>query len=172
MRLLAFLAGVALVAAPAGAMEVKVRDGAGKTIAVVLDCNSCKDEKGKDCASGVVEGFHDGKPCGKCLLDANFNAKLLYSADIQIHGKLEDPSGKPVADEFVRLFLPNTWTVRTRSSKDGVFRLLLGATQERQGDSIQVRVGNRTRDVSSDATRDDYALYMLPENYQGCSDAK
>jgi hypothetical protein len=173
MRLLVLLAGVVFATTPVGATEVKVSDKSGKTIAVILDCNSCKDEaKGRDCSSGVTDGFHRGERCGQCLLDANFGAKLLYSSDVQINGKLKDRGGKAVADEFVRLYLPNTWTVRTRTAKDGLFRLLLGATQERQGDSIQVRLGDRTRDVSGDSERPDYALYMLPESYKPCKDSK
>lgn len=173
MRLMVLLVGVLALAASASASEVKVQGQGGKTIAVILDCNSCKNEaKGSSCASGVTDGFHDGKRCGECLLESNYGAKLLYSSDIQIHGTLKSPDGKPLADEFVRLYLPNTWTVRTRSSKDGLFRLLLGATQERQGDRILVKLGERKRAHADGKEVPDYALYMLPENYKPCSDAK
>lgn len=174
MRLLGFLALALCCAVPASASEKKVSDGNGKTIAVILDCNSCKDEgKGKNCISGVTDGFNDGKRCGACLLESNYGARLLYSSDIQILGTLKKPDGSAMAEDFVRLYLPNTWTVRTRSSKDGLFRLLLGATQERQGERILVRLGDRVRTPQPDAgEQPDYALYMLPEDYKPCNDAK
>ena len=172
MRLFVLLAGVVCLTAPAGASEVKVKDTSGKTIAVILDCNSCKDEKGSKCMTGVTEGFHAGARCGECLLESNYGTKLLYSSDIQIHGNLKQVDGKPMADDFIRLYLPNTWTVRTRSSKDGFFRLLLGATQERQGEKIVVKLEDRTRTLTEAKERPDYALYMLPDKYKACSDAK
>lgn len=173
MRLLVFLAGVASLASIASASEVTVQEKSGKTISVILDCNSCKDDsKGTDCVSGVTDGFHDGKRCGECLLESNFGSKLLYSSDLQINGTLLQPDGKPAAEQFIRLYLPNTWTVRTRSSKDGAFRLLLGATQERQGERVLVKLGSRTQASSDAKDRPDYALYMLPENYSPCAEAK
>jgi len=173
LRLLVLLACVVCLSASANASEVKVQDKAGKTIAIILDCNSCEDEsQGSPCVSGVTKGFHGGKRCGECLLEANYGTKLLYSSDIQIHGTLKDPDGKPLGEEFVRLYLPNTWTVRTRSAKDGLFRLLLGATEERQGDRIQVKLGDRTRRPSGEKEQPDYALYMLPEKFKACSDAE
>ena len=48
-------------------------------------------------------------------------------------GHLKDENGQPLKGNFVRLYLPNTWTVRTRTDDDGLFRLLLGATAERKG---------------------------------------
>jgi hypothetical protein len=168
MRLLVISLALIVVAAPSGASEQLVKDPSGKTIAVILDCNSCKDEKGPKCETGVVDGFHAGARCGECLLTSNFGAKLLYPFDLQIRGKLKKPDGEPLAEEFVRLYLPNTWTVRTRSTKEGLFRLLLGATEERQGERVVVELKDRVR--KDEADDPDYALYMLPEKYKPCEE--
>jgi hypothetical protein len=149
------------------AVEQKVVGPNGKTIGLILDCNSCKNpEEGKDCESGVQDGFHDGKRCGQCLMTANFGTRLLYPYDLYFSGNLQQPDGTPLADEFVRLYLPNTWTVRTRTTEKGFFRLVLGATQDREGSEVQVDLGTRTRKKAEGAS--DYALYMLPENYKPC----
>jgi len=149
------------------AAEQKVLGPDGKAIGVLLDCNTCKEEgAGQSCVGGAEEGFHDGKPCGKCLIEANFGEKLLYANDLKISGILQTVGGAPLADEFVRLYLPNTWTVRTRTAAKGYFRLLLGATLDRQGPQIEVDLGTRTR--LKGGTGEDYSLFMLPEHYKPC----
>jgi len=155
-------------ALPAHATSDVVKDPDGNTVAVVIDCNSCQDAaKGKSCQTGVDTGFSDGKPCGKCLLDANFPTRIPYAYDLQFLGYLKDETGQPLKGKFVRLYLPNTWTVRTRTLDDGMFRLLLGATAERKGKGIVIKLGDRTMRKDSKAT--EYALFMLPPDYKPCS---
>lgn len=151
---------------PANAVEDLVQDPDGKTLAVVVDCSSCKDATGKDCNSGVDAGFSDAKPCGKCLIDANFPTRIEYPYDLQFFGRLKDENGEPQKGKFVRLFLPNTWTVRTRTFDDGLFRLLLGATAERKGKPLVIKLGDRV--MRKDSKSGEYALYMLPPNYKPC----
>ncbi len=152
------------------AAEQKVLGPDGKTIGVLLDCNTCKEEGvDESCVGGAEEGFHDGKPCGKCLMEANFGEKLMYANDLKISGILQGVGGAPLPNEFIRLYLPNTWTVRTRTAAKGYFRLLLGATLDRQGSQIEVDLGIRTR--LKGGTGEDYSLFMLPENYKPCKPA-
>ena len=168
MRLMRLLLLLSLfpVAAEAAQQAIKSPKD-GKTLAVIVDCNSCQDpKKGEQCTSGVEAGFHDGKPCGQCLLDANFPTRMLYPYDIHLTGHIQGADGKPLGGRFVKLFLPNTWTVRTRTLDDGFFRLLLGATQPRAGDTLVVDLGPRKMPVKSAAAH--YALYMLPEGYKPC----
>lgn len=149
------------------AAEHRVVDPSGKVIGIILECNSCKDPAtGVDCTAGVQAGYHDGKPCGQCLITANFGTKILYPFDLQISGTLQQPDGQPLADEFVRLFLANTWTVRTRTVESGFFRLVLGATEDRKGEMLKVDVGTKSRPKADGAA--DFAFYMLPENYKPC----
>jgi hypothetical protein len=155
-------------AMPALGASDLVKDPEGNTLAVVVDCNSCQDSaKGKSCYTGTENGFADGKACGKCLLDANFPTRIPYAYDIQFSGVLKDESGQPLKGKFVRLYLPNTWTVRTRTGDDGVFRLLLGATADRKGKGLLIKLGDRT--VPKDNKSAEYALFMLPPQYKPCA---
>ena len=162
---------VSLVA-PAGATTDLVKDPDGNTLAVVVDCNSCQNPaaKGAKCETGAEDGFLDGKPCGKCLLDANYPTRIPYAYDLQFMGYLKDENGQPLKGKFVRLYLPNTWTVRTRTTDDGLFRLLLGATVERKGKAQIIKLGDRI--MPKDSKAPEYALFMLPENYKPCGAAK
>ena len=150
----------------ASAVENAVQDPDGKTLAVVLDCSSCKDGASKDCSNGVSAGYSSAKPCGKCLIDANFPTRIEYPYDLQFVGHLKDENGEPLKGKFVRLYLPNTWTVRTRTLDDGLFRLLLGATAERKGKALVIKLGDRVMQKVSKSA--EYALYMLPPNYKPC----
>lgn len=164
----ALVLAVVAFAAPLRAAQDAVKDPEGKTFAVVIDCNSCQDPaKGKNCETGADSGFNDGKACGKCLLDANFPTRIGYSYDLQFVGHLKDEKGQPLKGKFVRLLLPNTWTVRTRTVDEGMFRLLLGATAERKGKGLVIDLGNRT--MRSDSKATEYQLFMLPENYKPCA---
>ncbi len=168
MRLMRFLLLVSLLPVAAEAAQQAIKDPkGGKILAVIVDCDACQNpKKGSGCASGVEAGFHDGKPCGQCLLDANFPTRMLYPYDIHITGRLQGEDGKPLGGRFVKLFLPNTWTVRTKTMDDGFFRLMLGATQPRAGDALVVDLGVRKMPAKADAPH--YALYMLPEAYKPC----
>jgi hypothetical protein len=160
---LLLLAGVV----PAHAQLTEVKDPDGKTLAVVIDCNSCQDPKtGKDCQTGVDNGFFDGKACGKCLLDANFPTRIPYPYDLQFLGYLKDEAGQPLKGRFVRLLLPNTWTVRTRTLDDGMFRLLLGATTERKGKGLVIKLGDHP--MAKDSKLPEYQMFMLPPDYKPC----
>jgi hypothetical protein len=168
MRLMAGISLLMLAfAMPAPAATDPVKDPDGGTIAVVFDCNSCKDGKGKTCETGAEAGFSDGKACGKCLLDANFPTRIPYAYDLQFVGYLKDENGQPLKGKFVRLYLPNTWTVRTRTGDDGMFRLLLGATVERKGKGIVINLGDRMMHKDSKAA--EYALFMVPAQYKPCT---
>jgi len=169
MRLMGVLVlMLAFLVAPAGATTDLVKDPEGKTLAVVVDCSSCKspDAKSGKCDTGAENGFNDGKPCGKCLLDANYPTRIPYAYDLQFMGYLKDENGQPLKGKFVRLYLPNTWTVRTRTADDGMFRLLLGATVERKGKAQLIKLGDRV--MPKDSTAPEYSLFMLPENYKPC----
>jgi len=164
VRLLVFLFLVP-VAAAAGQNEVKDKDG--KTWALILDCASCKSGSGSECATGVEKGFHNKAKCGNCLLEANFGTRIGYPYDLHIIGTLKDENGKPLKNRFVKLFLPNTWTVRTRTNEDGTFRLLLGATLERKSEKpLLVDIGDRTMQSKSDA--ENYALFLMEPKYKPC----
>jgi hypothetical protein len=171
MRLMGALVLLLLaIALPAHATSIPVKDPNGNTLAVVVDCNTCQDPaKGKGCESGTDAGFDNGKACGKCLLDANFPIRIPYGYDLQFLGHLKDETGQPLKGKFIRLFLPNMWTVRTRTLDDGMFRLLLGATTERKGKGLVIELGDRT--MRKDSKAAEYALYMLPPDYKPCPPA-
>jgi hypothetical protein len=169
MRILVAVSTLFALAGVASAAENKIVDPQGNTIGIVLDCNSCKNpDKEKGCESGVRDGYHDGKRCGECLLESNYGSKVLYAYDLYVTGTLQQPDGSALSNEFVRLYLPNTWTVRTRTTEKGMFRLVLGATKAREGKPMSVELGPRTR-VKKEGVAD-YALYMLPEPYKPCAE--
>ncbi len=145
-----------------------VKDASGKTIAVVVTCDSCqsRDASKKGCSSGVEHGWLNGVPCGRCMLDENAGQPLGYAYDLHLTGKLANADGAPSKQRFVKLYLSNGWTVRTRTSDDGAFRLMLGATQDRKTKKPLV-VDLGTQVDASNATAD-YALYFLPDNYKPC----
>ncbi len=153
-------------AAMAGAQPIK--DESGKTIAVVVVCDSCQSSDGshKQCYTGVEHGWLNGVPCGKCMVDENAGRPLGYAYDLHLTGKLVGADGAPLKQRFVKLFLSNSWTVRTRTGDDGVYRLMLGATQDRKAKKpLVVDLGTQTD--TSKATAD-YALYFLPDGYKPC----
>lgn len=167
MRMVRLLVFSLLVPAVAFASQHEVKDKDGKTFAVILDCSSCKNGKGSDCVTGVEKGFHDKKKCGACLLESNFGTRIGYPYDLHIVGKLVDEKGNPLKNKFVKLFLPNTWTVRTRTREDGTFRLLLGATLERQATKpLVVDIGNHV--MQADSKAENYALFMMAPTYKPC----
>ncbi len=167
MRFFVAISALLAFGSVVSAAEHKVTDPKGNTIGVILDCNSCQNpEKGENCRSGVQDGFHGGKPCGQCLMLSNYGTKVLYAYDVYVTGKMQQPDGQPLVNEFVRLYLPNTWTVRTRTTEEGFFRLVLGATAPREGEPMSVEIGPRTRAKGQSAA--DYALFLLPEDYKPC----
>lgn len=156
------LAGTAL------ATQDVVKDPEGNTVAVIVDCNSCKQiEDGKSCDSGVEQGFNGEAACGQCLLPANFRDGIQSHYDLHMFGYLKDEKGEPIVDKYVRIFLPNTWTIRTKTVDGGLFILRLGATLERKSDKpIVVNLGDRR--MRRDSKAEQYALYMLRGDYKSC----
>jgi len=142
-----------------------VKDPDGNTLAVLLLCNDCQSASGKTCYTGAESGFLGGKPCGQCLIESNFGTVIKYPYDLHVIGTLTDPEGKPVKDRFVKLFLPNGWGVRSRTTDQGTFRLMLGATAERKSkEPLVIDIGARV-----DAKKGDlYAMFLLPESYKPC----
>jgi hypothetical protein len=156
-----------LLPAMASAKSAVLKDPEGKFIATVMSCSSCKGEKGEQCVTGVEEGFDGEAPCGQCLMKSNFGIRISYAYDVLIMGHLKDEKGEPVRGRFVKLFLPNTWTVRTRTGDDGLFRVLLGATAERKGKPLVVQMGELK--TPKDSKSEYYALFMVPENHKPCA---
>jgi hypothetical protein len=169
MRLSIVIVLVSLVAAAAQAKQDLVKDPKGKTLAIIQDCSSCKDERGKDCVGGKETGYSGGAECGQCLLEANFGTRIGYAYDVHIVGKLKDEAGKPLGSRFVQVSLPNTWRIRTRTQDDGSFRLMLGATlpKEKSSDLVVVDLGTRT--MKSAEAGGQYSFFMLHEGYKPCS---
>lgn len=167
MRWMVSLLALGLLIAPAYATQNAIQSPDGKTLALILDCDSCRDAKTESaCKTGVENGYHDSAACGQCLVVSNYGTRIPYGYDLQIFGHIKDENGKPLSGKFVKLLLPNSWTMRTRTTDDGMFRLMLGATSDRQGGPIKVELGDRTM---SAAQTGDYLLYMMPPNYKPCT---
>ncbi len=155
-------------AADTGAEQI-VKDQAGKTLAVVVLCSDCQSPPGesKACHTGTEDGWLNGKRCGKCLLSANPQARYEYGQDLHLTGRLIDAEGAPVKNRFVKLYMTNGWTVRTRTSDEGAFRLMLGATVERSHQAPVVTDLGAHVDVAS-GSGPDYAVFLLPDGYKPC----
>lgn len=161
-------AGVA--AAAPQRTEFEARDPAGTVVAKVVLCHDCKEPQAASetpCDAGAADGWRDGKPCGSCLLQANWGVLIEYAYDMHVAGELVDAAGEPVVGRFVKMMLPNGWSVRTRTLDDGSFRLMLGATLERKDPKpITVEVGKW---VDSESGEDPhFSLYLLPADYKPC----
>ena len=149
-----------------------IKDPDGKTFAQVVVCDSCQsttDGSKKHCDTGIEDGWLNGNPCGKCMLSENVGRFVNYPYDLHFSGKLVDAAGAPVKTRFVKLFLVNGWTVRTRTGDDGVFRMSLGATQNRK--SQKPLVFDLGTFVDSAKRTEYYALYFMPESYKSCPEA-
>ena len=145
-----------------------IKDPDGNTVGLLVICSSCQSSDGsaKQCQTGVQQGWLNGKPCGKCMLVENAGQALHHAYDLHFIGKLADNAGTPRKERFVRLFLPNGWTVRTRTADDGSFRLMLGATESRKSKNpVVVDLGTR---VDAKPGTEDYSFYALPEPYKPC----
>jgi hypothetical protein len=169
MRMVVLLTGALLLAAATPALGARdaLKDASGKTLAFIVDCNSCKGS-GEKCVGGLEEGFHDGSRCGQCLLKANYGKGIPLPSDVMILGTLKDEDGKPVTGKFVRLLLPNTWSVRTRTTDTGSFILRLGPSGRRENKkALSLNLGERR--MSKESKTGTYALFMLPEDYKPCA---
>ena len=148
--------------------EQPIKDHEGTTLAILTVCNDCQSGEGKSCYSGAEQGWLNGKPCGKCLIESNFGELLKYPYDLHITGTLTDPSGKPVKDRFVKAFLPSGWSIRGRTSELGTFRLMLGATAERKSkEPLTVDLGTRIDTQKGDDPF--YAIFLLPPSFKPCA---
>ena len=149
--------------------ELLITDPDGGTpLAVLVVCNDCQSGEGQSCYSGAEPGWLNGKPCGKCLIDSNFRPLLKYPYDLQITGTLMDPEGAAVKNRMVQVFLPVGWTVRARTSEQGTFRLLLGATADRK--SKQPLVADLGTRIDTQTGKDPYyAMFLLPVAYKPCA---
>jgi len=147
--------------------ELKSPDGA--TLAMLVQCNSCAapTAASKKCNTGAEEGYLNGQPCGKCMITENYGAPLPYPYDLHFTGILVDADGKPVKDRFVKVFMANGWSIRTRTGEDGAYRLMLGATAERKSNTpVMIDLGTRV-----DSPKDNksyYAMFLLPSGYKAC----
>lgn len=175
MRIQASIVGLSLFLAAAASAapersDIEIKNAEGAIIGHIILCADCKDpgSKGAEaCAEGAVEGWREGSVCGSCLLRSNWGVLIEYDRDLHISGKLIAPDGNPVGERFVKLFLPNGWSVRTRTAGDGTFRLMLGATLERKGsEPITVDIGRRVDSIVG--TDEHFSLYVVPPNYKPC----
>jgi ribosomal protein S27E len=160
-----------LASSPAWGREpIPVKDKEGKTYALVVLCNDCRNGSGNSCFDGAEEGFWKGQPCGKCLLRANGGRLVEVPYDVHLTGVITDPQGRPVKDRFVKLFMQNGWGHRTRTFEDGRFRIIMGATVERKGkEPLVVDLGRFVDQVKDD--KDLYfAMYYLSPDFKACSE--
>jgi hypothetical protein len=169
-----WIAGLTLLLAVGGpggagaADTMEVKTAAGQVLGTMLFCNDCKNPGGKGCFTGAEDGWLKGERCGQCLVDANHDTILRYPVDIHVVGKLVNGKGEPVKDRFVKLFLPNGWGVRTRTIEGGTFRLMLGATAERESKTpLIVDVGSRVDSVKDNDPY--YAIFMMPIPHKPCA---
>ena len=167
---LAVLWGTSTISVAAAPDELPVKDGDGKTVGLVVQCNTCRstaESSKKGCYAGAENGWLNGKPCGMCMVKENATTSLKHPYDLHLIGKLVNEAGEPLKDRFVKLFLPNGWTVKTRTSEQGTFRLMLGATQERTSRAAVVTDLGQRIDSRPDGGGH-YTLLLLPESYKSC----
>lgn len=145
----------------------------GEVVAKVVVCNDCKEPQAQSkdpCDAGAIDGWRNGEPCGSCLVAANWGVLVEYAQDVHVNGTLVDRAGAPVVGRFVKMSMPNGWSVRTRSADDGTFRLMLGATLERQDKKpIVVDVGSWVDSEHGDDPN--FQLYLLQPGYKPCTSA-
>ncbi len=158
------LTAVAAEAKIAVSESKTVKDSEGNVYAVIVDCPQPDPTYG-----GAEEGTIGPDRCGECLIQANWGAALKYPYDLLVKGTLVDEGGKPLKGKMIQFFLPNGWTVKTRSADNGFFRIILGAIGERKGkDALTTDIG--TIKMRSDSKAAYYALYMMPENFKPCAE--
>ena len=165
------LSVASIAQAASNGVVVPLKDGDGKVLAQMVLCGSCENsnESGKTCYNGAPEGWLDGKPCGQCLLKNNWGVMIRHSRDLSLIGRLIRPDGTPGRKHYVKLFMPNGWGGRTQTNTEGHFRLLLGATAERQkGAPIVVDLGERT-DVKHPGG-EEFSIYLMPDAFVACGE--
>jgi len=153
--------------------NMRIRGQDNTVYAVIVDCPQPDAGSGPNATAfgGAEEGRIGSDRCGSCLIDANWGTHLLYPQELVITGKLLDENGGPRAKTMVRFFLPNGWSVKTRTLDDGYFRVMLGATAERKSNQpITVDIGIRRLKRGKDVPY--YAMYILPEHFKPCPSEK
>ena len=154
--------------------EVLLKDGDGKVLAVAVLCNECQTnptDSSKTCHSGAVDGYLDGKPCGSCLLESNWGVLIRYPRDLSVIGRLVKDNGEPAKKHYVKMFLPNGWSVRTQTREDGHFRMNMGATAEREkGDPLVIDIGEWSD--SEHSGENQFSIYLMPASYNPCPKAE
>jgi hypothetical protein len=163
------VASVAAQAAPPNAQTIKDEDG--RLLAMLVVCSDCQSTSGaKQCHTGVDQGWLDGQPCGKCLLESNPGWHYQSPNGLVFTGTLTDAAGQPVKDRFVKLFLANGWSVRGRTTDQGTFRLMLGATEKATGKKpVITDIGKHIDSPKSGDPTSYYAMYLLPAPYHPCA---
>jgi len=154
--------------------EQRIKNPDGSTAAVIVTCNSCgpNAKPGETCLTGAAEGFLNCERCGPCLMDSNFGFRAGHAYDLQFIGHLKDASGKPVNNQFVRVVEPNGWAFTTRTSQDGMFRIMVGATLDRAGNPAQNKdLGTLTIQPKS-GKEGAVTFYVLPEQFKPCAPPK
>ena len=145
---------------------VPVTGADGKTYAIILDCPQDKSGKASE-FGGSEDSMLGGQRCGKCLIDSNWGYFIKYPYDLLIKGTLVDAKGEPINNHLVHLYLPNGWTIKTRTSKTGFFRFLMGATDKRKGEKpLEIDLGKRH--MEKDNKAEFYAFYMMPQDFKPC----
>lgn len=166
----ALAALVALVGSVAGAKAgapVELKDAKGRTTAVIITCNDCA-KPGKGCYDGAEQGWREGRPCGKCLVQKAAGQPIEIVSDYHLSGKIVDPDGRPRKDRYVKFFVSNGWGHRTRTLEDGTFHLMLGgsAPKEEKKKAIPVSLGTL---VDEQGEKDEnFSFYLMPADFVPC----
>jgi hypothetical protein len=167
--------GAALLASASHAAplnnEIVLKDGDDRVLAVAVLCNECQTTSAdKSCHEGAIDGYLNGKPCGSCLLESNWGVLIRYPRDLSVVGRLMKDDGQPAKKHYVKMFLPNGWSVRTQTREDGNFRMNMGATAEREkGDPLVIDIGERVDRVHSG--EDQFSIYLMPAAYNPCAES-
>lgn len=101
------------------------------------------------------------------MITENYGAHFAYPYDLHFRGKLVDAQGQPIKNRFVKVFMANGWSIRTKTSDDGTYRLMLGATAERKS-STPLVVDLGTRLDAPEQNKEYYAMFVLPDGYKAC----
>jgi hypothetical protein len=142
----------------------KVKDKDGNVYAVVLDCPQSDPAFG-----GSEEGKLGGERCGQCLVNSNWGTQVRTPYDLTVKGVLVDEDGQPLKNRMIEFFMANGWTIKTRTTDTGFYRILMGATQERKSkENLVTDLG--TKKMRKDSKASYYALFLLPENFKPCAD--
>lgn len=163
------VASIAAQAAPPNAQIIQ--DDSGRQLATLAVCSDCRSaDGGKGCHTGVEHGWLDGQACGRCLLDANYGWHYQSPNALVFVGTLTNAAGQPVKERYVKLFLANGWSVRGRTTDDGSFRMMLGASEPgARKKSVVIDVGTRIDSPKNNDPKSNYAMYLLPAPYKPCS---